>query len=64
MLRDLATRSDVAPWAVASMVFFIVAFSLVVLRAWSLTREEDRARARLPLEPADAADGGTGDAHG
>lgn len=50
MIRELAAQTGAAPWAIASMLLFIVVFAVIALRV--LTREKgayDR-QARMPLE--------------
>ena len=63
MLKDFVAGAGAAPWAVVSMIFFILVFIGVILRVWSMTPEEGAARAHLPLdedaEPrSDLRDGG------
>ena len=64
MLREMIADAGPAILAIASMFLFILVFTGVILRTWSMTREEGAARARLPLEDDDlATDDEAGGAH-
>ncbi len=50
MIRELTTATDAQLWAIGSMLFFILAFTLVVLLIVSKRRPEIERCARLPLD--------------
>jgi hypothetical protein len=50
MFQELAQQTAAHGWAIASMLFFISVFALVVVRMQRTSREELLAQARLPLE--------------
>ncbi|MBW2528381.1 MAG: hypothetical protein JRI23_29670 [Deltaproteobacteria bacterium] len=50
MIQQLATETGAHGWAIASMLFFIGVFALVVLRIWRTPKSEHQHNARLPLE--------------
>ena len=64
MLQELGASTGAATWATASMLFFIVVYVVVAVRAFRAPAEDLDARARLALDddtggtsarPADAA---------
>lgn len=64
MLREMIADAGPAALAIASMFLFILVFAGVILRIWSMTKEEGAACARLPLEDDDlASDDEAGGAH-
>ena len=60
MLRELVADSGAQVWAIASMVFFVLAFLVVVARVWWMEPADVEAGAHLPL----AGDGGPDTARG
>lgn len=56
MLQELAAQTGAQIWAIASMLFFLLAFLVVTLLVWRLESEVANRCARLPL----AGDGQTG----
>ena len=50
MLQELAARTGAAPWAIASMLFFLGVWLAIAWRVWRTRPEELEARARLALE--------------
>lgn len=61
MLQDLAAQTGAQLWAIASMLFFLLAFLVVSLLVWRTEPEVANRCARLPL----AAEGqdGPGEGH-
>jgi len=56
MLRELATETGAQVWAIASMVFFLLAFLVVAVRVWRAEPADVKTCAHLPL----ASDEGIG----
>jgi hypothetical protein len=50
MLQELAARSGAVGWAIASMLFFVVAWLAIAVWVCRTRPEELEARARLALE--------------
>lgn len=50
MLQELTASSGAGAWAVGSMLFFIVVYVVVAVRAFRSPSGELDARARLPLD--------------
>ena len=50
MIQQLAHDTGAHVWAIASMLFFIGVFTLVVVRVWRTPRAEHQHHARLPLD--------------
>jgi hypothetical protein len=50
MLQELAARTGASGWAIASMIFFVVAWLGIAWRVLRTRPEELEARARLALE--------------
>lgn len=50
MIQQLATDTGAHAWAIASMLFFIAVFALVVVRVVRTPKSEHQQNARLPLE--------------
>ena len=58
MLQELAARTGASAWAIASMIFFVVAWAAIAWRVFRARPGDMEARARLALE-GDAEDGRT-----
>ncbi|MFO7692618.1 MAG: hypothetical protein R6V57_05990 [Vicinamibacterales bacterium] len=50
MLQELAAETGAAGWAIASMLFFVVAWLVIARRVFRARTEDLDARARLALE--------------
>lgn len=50
MLQELTASSGASMWAVGSMLFFIVVYVVVAVRAFRSPSAELDARARLPFD--------------
>ncbi len=50
VLQQLAQQTSAQTWVIASMLFFLAVFTLVVLRVLRTPAAEHRAHAQLPLE--------------
>jgi len=61
MLTELATATGVHAWAIASMVFFVLAFLVVAARVWWMAPADVEACAHLPLAGDDVPAPGRGD---
>ncbi len=57
MLHELSVASGAQGWAIGSMLFFIAAFSVIVVRALRRKREDLARLARLPLDDEPPAPG-------
>jgi len=55
MLQELAAQTGAGVWAIASMIFFVVAWLGIAVWVFRTRPEELQARARLALE-GDAED--------
>ena len=53
MIQQLATETGAQAWAIASMIFFIGVFAVVILRVFSTPKSEHLHNARLPLNDGD-----------
>ena len=53
MLQELAAQTGAAPWAVASMLFFIAVYVVITVRVVKARPEELDAQARLALDGND-----------
>ena len=62
MLQDLATSTSTA-LAVASLLFFVAVYAIVVVRVWRARRADLDAHARLALDGEDTVHGGGTAAH-
>ena len=49
MLEELAKETGASLWAIASMLFFLAAWTAMALKTWRARPEELEACARLPL---------------
>jgi hypothetical protein len=49
MLEELARETGAKVWAIASMLFFLGAWTVMAVRVWRARPEELAARARMPL---------------
>ena len=49
MLEELAKETGASVWAIASMLFFLGAWSVMAVRVWRARPEELAACARMPL---------------
>ncbi len=54
MLEEMAAESGMTAWAVVSLLFFVVVYVVVAVRAIRARREDLRAWASLPLDRDDA----------
>jgi hypothetical protein len=54
MLQELVARTGLAPWAIASMLFFIGAWAWIAIGVFRARKEDMDARARLVLDGPDA----------
>ncbi|MGE3843805.1 MAG: hypothetical protein AB7I50_19710 [Vicinamibacterales bacterium] len=59
MLQELAARTQAAPWAIASMLFFLVVWVVIMIRLYRMSNDVLAAQARLALD-----DGSNGQADG
>ena len=50
MLQQLATQTGAQAWAIASLIFFLGVFLVVMVRTFRTPPGELAARARLPLD--------------
>ena len=57
MLQELAARTGAAPWAIASMLFFLGVFIAITVKVVRTRPEELEERARLPLDGDALGDG-------
>ncbi|MFA6109823.1 MAG: hypothetical protein WDA75_13740 [Candidatus Latescibacterota bacterium] len=64
MLQELAARTGAQAWAIASMLFFLLAFLTVAALAWHTEPTWAERCARLPLTSDDPPEGGNRDAQG
>ncbi len=53
MLEEMAAESGMTAWAVVSLVFFVVVYVVIAVRAVRARREDLRAWAALPFERDD-----------
>jgi hypothetical protein len=49
MLEELAKETGASVWAIASMLFFLGAWTVMAVRVWRARPEELAACARMPL---------------
>ena len=49
MLEELARETGAKVWAIASMLFFLAAWTVMALKVWRSRPEELAACAQLPL---------------
>ena len=54
MIQQLATETGAQAWAIASMIFFIAVFAVVILRVFNTPKAEHLNNARLPLDDGDS----------
>ena len=50
MLQHLTSETGASAWAIASMLFFIAVFAVVMVRLWFATPAELEARAHMALD--------------
>ncbi|MEW6755997.1 MAG: hypothetical protein AB1505_34210 [Candidatus Latescibacterota bacterium] len=59
MLQELAAQTGAQKWAIASMLFFLLAFVVAAACAWRATPAWTERSARLPLDgPSDGSEEG------
>ena len=56
MLQDLAAQTGAAAWAIASMLFFLAIWLLIVVRVMRARPEDMDTKARLALEGDEGSD--------
>jgi hypothetical protein len=49
MLEELATETGASVWTIASMLFFLSAWTVMAVRVWRARPEDLAACARMPL---------------
>lgn len=63
MLQELTAETGAQAWAIASMVFFLVAFLVIAVRVWRTEPADAEACAHLPLAGDDGPGPGVGAAN-
>lgn len=55
MLQELTAGTDAAGWAVGSLLFFVAAYILIVVRLYKARPEDLAAQARMALDDDEKA---------
>jgi hypothetical protein len=56
VIRELATSTDAQTWVIASMLFFVVVFTVIAVRVLTRPRSHYDRQAHLPLDDSEGGD--------